>query len=106
MQAALSTSKHARKIGRHPRRSANKPQSIGAKCGGIVRLTSTAIQDDNLTNTLQDHVHCNGQVNELDGLVESSSYSGNCWEVYIGCQRTRDIAPFELGIPLRRTSPV
>ena len=90
MQAALSTSKHARKIGRRPRRSANKPQSIGAKCDGIVRLTSTAIQDDDLTNTLQDHVHCNGQVNELDGLVESSSYSGNCWEVYIGCQRTRE----------------
>jgi hypothetical protein len=48
------------------------------------------MQGDELTNTLQDHVHCNGQVNELYGLVEGSSYSRDCWEVYIGCQRTRE----------------
>lgn len=39
-----------------------------------------------LTNTLQDHVHCNGQVNELDGLVKRGSYSGEGWEVYASCQ--------------------
>lgn len=43
-----------------------------------------------LTNTLQDHVHRNSQVNELDGLIEGSRYGGDCWEVYIACQRAKE----------------
>lgn len=47
-----------------------------------------------LTNTLQDHVHRNGQVNELDGLVKRSSYSGEGWEVYASCQRATTTPSF------------
>lgn len=84
-------------IGLRPRRSDNVPQNIGASLVVKDRLVRYNLDREwryTRTYSLEDHVHRNGQIDELYTLVEISRHGGNHREIYVGRKGT---ALYELG---------